>query len=337
MEVSSTAVAVTESSQAGHVRRLAAALAGRLGFSAEDQGRVALVASEVAKNLVAHAREGQVLLRELYAGSHVGVELIALDKGPGMEDVQRCLEDGYSTAGTAGKGLGAIRRQSNLFDLYSRPEGTAVLAQVWAGRPPPDSPWEVGAVCLPMPGQEVSGDAWAITQRGPHLLALVADGLGHGPVAARASRAAVMALLREQEGEPVALLGALHRELHSTRGAAVALAELSTEGSQLHYAGVGNISAAVIAPQGTSRLVSMVGTLGHMAPRMQQFSYPWSPGSALLMHSDGLTAHWRLQPYPGLLEHHPSLVAGVLYRDFNRGRDDATVVVLRERGRGRLH
>ncbi|MFY0526588.1 ATP-binding SpoIIE family protein phosphatase [Archangium gephyra] len=334
MEVSSTAIAVTESSQAGHARRMAASLAARLGFKEEAQGKVALVVSEAAKNLVAHARDGLILLRALHAGPHVGVEMLALDKGPGMADVDRCLRDGFSTGGTSGVGLGAMRRMSDLFDIHSLPGvGTAVVVQVWADKPPPASQMTVGAVCVPMTGEEVCGDSWAVDHKADRCIFLVADGLGHGPEAARASRAAVVSFLEQGSNGLVELLRGAHQELRSTRGAAVSFA--SVEGAQLHYAGVGNISGAVVSPAGAvQRLVSMNGTLGHQAPRMQQFSYPWSAGDTLVMCSDGLATQWRLDPYPGLLARHPSLVAGVLYRDFVRGRDDATVLVAREVPRG---
>ncbi|WNG54007.1 SpoIIE family protein phosphatase [Archangium gephyra] len=334
MEVSSTAIPVTESSQAGHARRTAAALAARLGFKEEAQGKVAIVVSEAAKNLVAHARDGFILLRVLHAGPHVGVEVLALDKGPGMADVERCLRDGFSTAGTSGVGLGAMRRMSTLFDIHSVPGvGTAVVAQLWADQPPPVSRVEVGVVCVPMPGEEVCGDSWAVDSKEDRCVFLVADGLGHGPEAARASRAAVVSFLEQAPRGPVELLRGAHQELRSTRGAAVSFA--SMEGAQLHYAGVGNISAAVVSREGViQRLVSMNGTLGHQAPRMQQFSYPWSAGATLVMCSDGLATQWKLDGYPGLLARHPALVAGVLYRDFVRGRDDATVLVARETPRG---
>jgi anti-sigma regulatory factor (Ser/Thr protein kinase) len=330
MEVSSTVLAVTESSQAGHARRTAAALAARLGFNEEAQGKVAIVVSEAAKNLVAHVPGGgHILLRALYAGPHVGLEVLALDKGPGMADVDRCLRDGYSTAGTSGVGLGAMRRMASLFDIHSVPGlGTAVLAQLWADKPPPAARVEVGVVCVPMPGEEVCGDSWAVDFKQGRFFVLVADGLGHGPEAARASRAAVVSFLEQGSRELVELMRGAHQELRSTRGAAVALA--SVEGARLHFAGVGNIAAAIASPGAIQRLVSMNGTLGHQAHRMQQFSYTWSPGDTLVMCSDGLATQWRLDPYPGLLARHPSLVAGVLYRDFARGRDDATVLVARE-------
>ncbi|MFY0563142.1 ATP-binding protein [Archangium lansingense] len=333
MEVSSTAIVVTESSQAGQARRTASALAACLGFNEEAQGKVALVVSEAAKNLVAHAREGLILLRALHEGHHVGVEMLALDKGPGMADVERCMRDGYSSAGTSGVGLGAMRRMAAFFDIHSVPGvGTAVVAQLWADKPPPASGLEVGVVCVPMSGEEVCGDSWAVDLKDGRFHVLVADGLGHGPEAARASRAAVVSFLEQGPNPLVELLRGAHQELRSTRGAAVSFASL--DGAQLHYAGVGNISAAIVSPGGSQRLVSMNGTLGHQAPRMQQFSYPWSRGATLVMCSDGLATQWRLDAYPGLLARHPSLVAGVLYRDFSRGRDDATVLVAREVPRG---
>jgi len=330
MEVSSTLIPVMESSQAGFARRTAAALAARLRFNEEEQGKVALVVSEAAKNLVAHAREGVILLRELHAGAHTGVEMLAIDKGPGMVDVDRCMQDGYTTAGTGGSGLGAMRRQSALFDIHSLPGiGTVVLAQLWAGKPPPPAALTVGVVCVPKPGEEVCGDSWAVDLKEGRFFVVVADGLGHGPDAARASRAAVVSFLEQGSRTVVELLRGMDPELRSTRGAAVSIATL--DGAQVHYAGVGNISAAVVTPGGIQRMVSMNGTLGHQMHRLQQFSYSWGPGSLLVMCSDGLSTQWKVDPYPGLLARHPSVVAGVLYRDFVRGRDDVTVLVARER------
>ncbi|HEX8439066.1 ATP-binding SpoIIE family protein phosphatase [Archangium sp.] len=334
MEVNSTAIPVTESSQAGHARRTASALAARLGFNEEAQGKVALVVSEAAKNLVAHAREGQILLRALDGGSLVGLEMLAVDKGPGMADVDRCMRDGYTTAGTGGVGLGAMRRQSSLFDIHSLPGmGTVVLAQFWPGAPPPPSGLEVGVVCVPKPGEEVCGDSWRVDRKDGRFFVLVADGLGHGPDAARASRAAVVSLVEQGPREVVEMLRGMDPELRSTRGAAVSIALL--DGAKVHYSGVGNISGAVVTPGGIQRMVSMNGTLGHQTHRMQQFDYAWSPESTLVMCSDGLSTQWRVDPYPGLLARHPSVVAGVLYRDFARGRDDMTVLVAREVPAGR--
>ena len=74
-------------------------------------------------------------------------------------------------------------------------------------------------------------------------------------------------------------------------------------------------------------MVSYNGTVGHEVRKIREFTYLWPKGGLLVMHSDGLGTQWRLDRYPGLIARHPSLIAGVLYRDFNRGRDDVTVLV----------
>jgi hypothetical protein len=99
----------------------------------------------------------------------------------------------------------------------------------------------------------------------------------------------------------------------------------------VRYVGLGNIAGTILPQTGPSRhLVSTPGTAGHQARKIVEFTYPWEPGCLLLMHSDGLQTHWSLDPYPGLRERHPSLIAGVLYRDYARKRDDVTVIVARE-------
>jgi hypothetical protein len=82
------------------------------------------------------------------------------------------------------------------------------------------------------------------------------------------------------------------------------------------------------APSGRG-LVSHNGTIGVEVRRLQQFDYE-SPAEALLvMHSDGLQSRWSLEAYPGIMHRHPALIAGVLYRDYSRQRDDLTVCVVR--------
>ena len=71
----------------------------------------------------------------------------------------------------------------------------------------------------------------------------------------------------------------------------------------------------------------MPGIAGHEMRKVNVFSYPWTPASVLVLHSDGVSGSWNANSYPGLVPHDPSLIAAVLYRDHCRGTDDATVVV----------
>jgi anti-sigma regulatory factor (Ser/Thr protein kinase) len=328
-------VTLTEVSQVAVARRVAIEMAHRLGLSESEVGALALVVTEAGTNLVKHAQAGQMLLRALGAAEGPGVELLTLDTGPGMAHVGQCLQDGYSTAGSPGTGLGAITRLATLWDLYSVPgQGTALLARVGpraglapAGlpHPPAPGPLAVGVVCVPYPGETVCGDAWMVTQQATRCLVLVADGLGHGLEAAAAARAVVQTCQRHGTRTLEELLASAHAAAQGTRGAAVGLAEIDTATQVVRFAGVGNIAGVVWTATESRGLASHNGIVGSDMRRRQMFTYPWAPDAVMVLHSDGLQTRWRLGAYPGLARRHPSLIAGVLYRDFTRGRDDVTV------------
>lgn len=328
----SIALPILESSQTGDARRKISSFTAQLGFPEVDQGKVSIIVTEIANNLVNHARDGQLVIRSLSENGVPGLEILALDRGPGIPNIEQCLRDGFSTIGTAGNGLGAIQRLSHRFEIYSDLEtGTAILCQLWASLPPRSpSRLEVGVVCLPIVGEVVSGDAWAIQSLDDRELLMVADGLGHGPQAAEASLAAVQIFQENDQYHPPEILATTHAALRSTRGAAIAIAELNLQTGAVCYAGVGNISGCLVSGDRSNSMVSYNGTIGHEVRKIQAFSYSWMRGGLLIMHSDGLRTQWRLDRYPRLFTHHPSLIAGVLYRDFNRGRDDVTVLVARE-------
>lgn len=325
------ALPITEPSQIADARRRAQGLAHSIGFDATDSGRVAIVATELATNLIKYGLQGQLLIGAFEDRTGSGVEVISLDKGPGIGNLQESLRDGHSTGGSAGTGLGAVRRQSQAFDIASWPGlGTAVLARLQRGTPKPAdqvalAPW--GAVVLALPGEEACGDAYCARDiDGVHTI-IVADGLGHGPNAAQAADEAVRIFRRHEAEAPHLTVEAVHAGLRHTRGAAVAVARLELARKIVAFAGVGNIAGTVIAAGQARKMVSHAGTAGHVARRIQTFEYPFPAGSLLVMHSDGLASSWSLDRYPGLVGAHPSLIAAVLYRDFSRGRDDVTVLV----------
>jgi anti-sigma regulatory factor (Ser/Thr protein kinase) len=325
MEVESRLVAVVEPTHVSQARRCAAEITTVLGFDDVTSGRVALAVTEAATNLLKHAGGGELFVGVTGVGGRLGVQIVAMDRGRGMDSVTSSLRDGFSTAGTAGTGLGAIQRSSSTFDVYSGGKGTVLAASIY---PETTAPPPIGAVSGPAPGEQESGDAWAAWSAGELTSIFVCDGLGHGAEAARAARAAVTAFDRHAERSAVDVITAVHQALRSTRGAAVALAELDRRTATLRYCGLGNIGGTIVRPTGEeTHLVSMSGIAGHMMRRVQQFAYPWPRGSVLVMHSDGIASHWSLRTYPALVSHRPDVIAGVLYRDGRRGRDDATVVV----------
>ncbi len=331
----SVVLPMQEPSQVGEARRIAVTLADRAGFSEERQGRVALIVTEAGTNLVRHAHNGELILTQLRQSGVAGLEMLALDQGPGIERLDECMRDGFSTAGTAGGGMGAIRRMSDQFDLYTQPGvGTAVVARVWQSAPTSrpagnTSGFEIGGLSAPLTGESRCGDAWACWADEHRAVVMVADGLGHGPAAADASAEAVECFYDRPELSPDEILEAVHLALRGTRGAAVAVCEIRRTQGNVRFAGVGNIGGVIVRPEDSQHMVSHHGTIGHLARRFQSFTYDWTPDSLLLMYSDGLTSQWRLDRYPGLIARHPSLIAGTLYRDFKRERDDTSIVAVR--------
>jgi anti-sigma regulatory factor (Ser/Thr protein kinase) len=325
-------ISLADSSQTGHARRQALALANLMDFGELHQGQLAIVVTEAAANIAAHAEWGELLLLPWRFRDDAGIDVLALDSGHGIADVGRSLEDGYSTAGTAGQGLGAISRLADTMQIYSSSNGTALLARVVRESPTAcqsSTDYAVGAVSLAMAGETKCGDAWSVHFTPNRSIYIVADGLGHGPYAAEAAREAIRVFEEAPHLSPVRILNDAHLALAKTRGAAVAIAEILHDKAVVNYAGVGNIAGAVYDGRKTRSMVSMNGTLGHSIGRIQDFSYPWEKSSSLIMHSDGLATRWNLDQYPGLPGRHPALLAGILYRDFCRKRDDVTILISR--------
>ncbi|CAB3753014.1 ATP-binding protein [Paraburkholderia humisilvae] len=363
---------IADASSVAFARRGASDAAQKCGLNETDLGRLALIVTETATNILKHAQHGELLVRELpplpvahgaaASGGAGGVEVLAIDRGPGIADVRAAFDDGRSTAGTPGTGLGAIRRLSEQISIYSQPQlGTIVRASVRSrgpgladprSTPPSASGADIGGVCVPYPGEMVCGDAWGVEADQHGLTVTLADGLGHGPDAHVAAAGAIHAVHRRAGRSPASLMQYAHDALRSTRGAAVAIARVDLARSQLTFSGTGNIAACVsgvgrpalvsgqpahlplVAAAAQSersqwQLTSRNGIVGHTMRDAQEFEVPWTREALLILHSDGIGTRWDLSAYPGLHLQPAVMIAAVLYRDFARRRDDATVVVVK--------
>ncbi|MDQ3296776.1 MAG: SpoIIE family protein phosphatase, partial [Myxococcota bacterium] len=262
-------------------------------------------------------------------GGSSGVALVAWDRGPGM-NVEACLRDGMSTAGTAGAGLGAISRLASRWDAYSRRgQGTVVTATVFAHEPVSPARFAVGGVCVPYPGMTRSGDAWAMHVEGDVTSVIVVDGLGHGDGAAEAAAAVIASFRTRPLDAPGDILMRADQAARPTRGAGATVARVDGREQTCVVAGVGNVQPWLIG-ESQRQLVTQHGTLGQATPKLRDERYPFPAGTTLVIHSDGLKSRWNLGAHPGLLACAPYTIAATLWRDFGRGRDDAIVVVLRE-------
>lgn len=341
--------ALAHASDIASVRRQARQLADRLAFGETEAGQLAIVITEAATNILKHAGHGTLILTPAERAGRPAIEILALDQGEGIANLSLSLRDGISTAGTAGNGLGAIKRMAQEFDVYSMSgKGAALYACVLGdsagagdGAVAPRTARAAddvihGVICVPVAGEDECGDAWAIRHEPGSVVMTVADGLGHGPIAAIASSAAVRVFDETPAATPTVLIEKMHLALRPTRGAAVAVARIDLASNAVRFAGIGNISATVIADSTRKQLVSHNGIVGANMRKVQEFEQPWPAGGEglFIMCSDGINTQWDLQHYPGLQYRHPALIAGILFRDFARGRDDATVLVIKHGGQG---
>lgn len=320
-------------SAVGAVRRAAMALADRLGFSESRTGAVGIIVSELAGNQIKHAGGGVVLLRACRRGDEAGIELVAMDRGPGMTDLIGAFADGMSTSGTLGIGLGAVARLAGSWDGYTTPgQGTVLRAAVG-----PDGVSRAGdgtraaGLTRPMRGESACGDAYSIRTSGGVVSALLVDGLGHGPLAAQAAGEAVHAFESAPGGGAGNLLAVVHRALTGTRGAAAAV--LQFDGQDVTFAGIGNIGGWITDEEHRRGLISVPGIAGYPGPGPRELNYEVPEHFAVIMHTDGVTDRLDLSARPGLLVCSPVVVAATVVRDYGTRHDDAGVVVLLPNGR----
>ncbi|NNN31063.1 SpoIIE family protein phosphatase [Streptomyces sp. S3(2020)] len=335
--------------------RVAAEHAATLaGLDEARTAAAALVTTELATNLLKHAKGGRLLL-DVVPGQVPAdggdpsrlVQIAAIDHGPGIPDVTAALRDGFTTTRSLGAGLGTCRRVADAFAVHSAPgRGTVALARIGpAGRdtaPETGGPradglradgLRAGGVNLPFGGAEHSGDAWAWARSGDRVTLLLADGLGHGSQAAHASTAAVQALRGSAHLAPAELLRQLDTALRGTRGAAVAVAQVDTGTGTLRFAGLGNVGAWLWEADAWHPLLSRPGIAGVHRPRtLPEDLRHWGTGQVLLLHSDGLPSRQKPPSAPDLLFADPALMAAVTLRDSGSAarpaRDDTAVAVL---------
>jgi anti-sigma regulatory factor (Ser/Thr protein kinase) len=321
--------AVTDPSQVAEARRLTSNLASRIGLPRARIDQVAIAVTELATNLLKHGGGGHIHAAHCDDAGGAGLELLALDRGPGMTDVNRCMQDGYSTAGSPGNGLGAIARLADSIRIYSQPgQGCAVMVR-FVERRNPGARTMLGATLAPYPGETVCGDNWTWQDTVNGRTIMLVDGSGHGIEAARAAETAMRTFSQNADAACADLVERMHGALAPTRGGALAVARIDTAAHVVRFVGVGNISAILVNAGKARHMVSHNGTAGHVAPRIREFTYEFTGDPLVILHSDGLTSRWDLASYPGLAVQHPALIAGVLLRDHRRGRDDASVVAMR--------
>jgi anti-sigma regulatory factor (Ser/Thr protein kinase) len=338
-------IPLTHEAQVGLARRHINRLAAEIGLSDLQLAEIELVVKELGSNALKFAR-GTGRIYFAAADERLeprGIEIIYLDKGPGIEDTAIAISDGYSTTGSLGAGLGAIKRMSDEFYIYSALDsvtrrlpmygrtthGTAIVFRKRVNREdsaPQAAQGIWGTMTRPLEGHTDNGDAYVVRTLDNRLLVAVIDGLGHGEAASESARAAITAIERNLERSVEAIVWEAHEALRQMRGAVMGLAAIDRAAGTIEFAGVGNTDIRVIGGRERLRFISLNGTLGSRLDRVKVFKEDLPKMATLIMATDGISERWEPDNYPGLFGLHPQLFCATVMRDFSRPNDDATIL-----------
>jgi serine/threonine protein phosphatase PrpC len=184
---------------------------------------------------------------------------------------------------------------------------------------------EIGVAQRPALGESLCGDAFAIVPCGRTTLVALADGLGHGPEAARAAQTFCSHAESAAHAPLAEIFASADRAVSGTRGVAAALLRLEPAG-HFEFAGVGNVVARVLG-RAQAQPLSVAGTIGRRTARRARCErFPVQPGDVLVMHTDGIAGHWDLEARHAAT---PELLAQEILDLHGRSHDDATCLVVR--------
>ncbi len=328
-------VPILRESDLSEARAAVASVAALHGVDEITKGRVGQVATELGLNLLRHARGGRLLIGCHAIDDGATIEVISIDSGPGIPDVNRTMRDHLHSGTSPGGGLADVRHLSTDFSIFSIPgRGTVVLSRAWApaahasSSKAPSARFSHAGICLAAPGQSVSGDSWGIRLGNCKASVIVSDGTGKGLAAAGASAVATK-FFHEFPAEPRVVLQKTHDLLTATAGAAVAIADLDARAGLITFSGMGNVACRVVSSSEDIVLSSQPGILGRDVGELVEVRRSWPDHSVVIMHSDGLSSDWGLKSTPGLLYCDPAVIGGWLLRDHASRVDDVTILVLK--------
>lgn len=308
------------------------AIALKANFSDRKMGEIDIIVAEIASNLVKHAGGGQILVKLIEENEIQGIEIISIDNGPGMTDLNKMVTDGVSTTNTLGLGLGTIKRLSDNFHIYSQKNwGTVLLSRKFVKQQPPHAKRqkaEIKSVVVPKPGEVFCGDGFYIVTTNDHIKLFLGDGLGHGPEAEKAVCEAGNAFADCTEIYPPAIIRHIDASVRKTRGLVGMVAVFDLMHQKWELCGVGNIATRIIGPSISKNYMAYNGIIGLNVPRtLNAQEIIHEKGQSLTMCSDGLKSRWEPTRFTGILRQDLSVLAASLYKDYSRNIDDASIAI----------
>lgn len=306
-------------------------LAVEIGLSEKRIAETDIVVAELASNLVKHADNGLILCKPIGADSTKGIEIIGIDEGPGIADINRMLLDGVSTKNTLGHGLGALKRLTDIFQIYTQKDwGTVSLIRIFNEKQAKQKPdiLQTGDVVMPKPGETHCGDAFFRIQGHRYIKVFLGDGLGHGRDAAHAVQTAGDAFAACEDNEPTEIIRYINNSVKKTRGLVGTVAVFDVNSLKWRLCGVGNIATKFIGPTTSKAHISYNGIIGLNLPNtLNSQEVPYEKEQYLIMCSDGIKSRWDVSKLPAVFRYDLTVLASAIFKDFTRNTDDSSVAV----------
>lgn len=299
-------------------------------FTPQKVAEIDIIVAELVSNTVKHGRNGYLLVKcfDSY------IEIIAIDEGPGITDITRMMQDGVSTKNTLGQGLGAIKRLSQVFQVYSiKGWGTIVLSRVFKGEQPAfvkPLNYEIAGLLVPKPGETSCGDGWWCKASQDRVRVFMGDGLGHGPEAEKAVTEATAALDHCVEKTAFESLREIHRSVRKTRGLVGTMAILNTREKRWNVCGIGNINTRIVTLPEVKNYMAYNGILGLNIPTtIKDQETVAERGQIIIMCSDGIKTKWDFIKYPNIFKYDLSIVLAAIFKDNARRTDDMGLLAVK--------
>lgn len=304
-------------------------------LSRELAETVALISSELTHNHLRHAKHGYFAVRPIDREGVKGLEVVAADLGPAIEQPATALR-GLNTkaTGSIGAGLAAVCRLADEVDWDNRiSEGACIVArkfEEFRGAPPRFC--ETAIMSRPFPGETLSGDDAIVLQSEAGFIAAVADGLGHGPEAREASNRAMEVVARNSRTDLSRLAVIINSELNGTRGCAISLIRFDRSGSTLEFLSAGDVYAHLYHLREAHFFTPTPMVLGTNQLRPQKIRVETAavaPHSVLVIFTDGLKSKTTLKGDLETLREPAIAIAQHLLETHSRPDDDALVCAIK--------
>lgn len=315
------------------IRNTASKMASKIGLDKLDCSQVNLAVSEIAGNTLKYAGKGFVTIR--LSSNKKGLEIIFQDRGPGIKNVKKIMEEGYSsTAGSLGVGLNAAERAMDELSIKSKVgKGTTVVMRKYL--PIPDEEIEYGVISLTDQGNTVNGDAYVVKEfEGNRVLLAVIDGTGNGPKASEVSNFVHGIIEQNYKSGLKTILTRCHKTLRKTFDVSsymsCVMGLFLLKHRSLEYVGVGDTSIHVMGTQKKIHLLSRNGMVGDVRlPNLTSNRYSCARKIIIIMCSDGINPSFAEEDLP--LDQSAQHIADFIMENYCREYGDATVLVAKRK------